>query len=208
MIFASIGDPDFGTPEPIVARAMTALEAGDTHYTDVPGRPALRAAIAAHVEARLGFPCATENVVVVAGAQNGLFAVSLCLFEPGDEIILLEPAYVTYEATFGISGATLVRVGMSGETGFRLNAQSLEAAVTSRTRGIVLANPSNPTGVVMTRAELEALARIAVAHDLWVVVDEVYASLTFERPPCPASRPCQAWQTGRRPSAAFPSRMR
>lgn len=181
VIFASVGDPDHATPSSITARAIEALELGDTHYTDVPGRPALRGAIAGHLSGQ-GLDCKAENVVVLAGAQNGLFAASLCLFEAGDEIIVLEPAYVTYEATFALTGARLVRVGTDVDAGFRLDARAVAAAVTPRTRGILFANPNNPTGVVMLRSELEQIARIAIDHDLWVVVDEVYSSLVFERP--------------------------
>lgn len=180
VIFASVGDPDFATPAPITDRAVETMRAGDTHYSDIPGRPLLRAAIADHLRNRCAIPCGPENVIALGGAQNGLFAVSLCLFEGDDEVLLLEPAYVTYEATFSLTGATLVRVPMSGETGFRLDEERLRAAITSRTKGIVFANPNNPTGVVMRREELDAIARIAQEHDLWVVVDEVYSSLTFE----------------------------
>ena len=182
VIFASVGDPDMATPAPITARAVAALEAGDTHYSDVTGRPALRDAIARRLVADGGPPCGPDNVVVVAGAQNGLFAASLCLLEAGDELIVLEPAYVTYEATFALTGARLVRVGMNVESGFRPDARAIAAAVTPRTRAILFANPNNPTGVVMTAEELRAIADVAIEHDLWVIVDEVYASLTFERP--------------------------
>ena len=105
VIVLSIGDPDFPTPEPIVRRTIAALDAGDTHYTNIPGRPALRLAIADLHARRSGRAVGAENVVVVAGAQNGLFGASMCLFEPGDEVIVLEPMYVTYEATFEAAGA-------------------------------------------------------------------------------------------------------
>lgn len=182
VIVASIGDPDLATPAPITARAVAALAAGETHYTEVAGRPSLRRAIAHHLSTRCAIPCGPDNVVVVAGAQNGLFSASLCLFEAGDEVILLDPAYVTYEATFSVTGARPVRVALPADGGFRPDVDAVRRAVTPRTRGIVLTTPSNPTGVVMTAAELDAVARLAVEHDLWVVADEVYASLTFGQP--------------------------
>ncbi len=179
VIVLSIGDPDFATPDPIVRRAITALEAGDTHYTEVAGRPALRGAIADLQGRRSGRAVEARNVMVVAGAQNGLFATSLCLFEPGDEVIVLEPMYVTYEATFQAVGAKLVPVPL-GAAGFRLDPDLVRRAITPRTKAIAFATPSNPTGMVMSRAELDAIAAIAISHDLWVVVDEVYEALVFE----------------------------
>ncbi len=182
VIFASVGDPDLDTPGPVVARAVEALGAGDTHYTEIVGRLPLRAAIAARLAAERGSPVGADEVVAVAGAQNALFAASLCLLEAGDEVVVLEPAYVTYEATFALTGAALVRVGAEADTGFRPDAGALARAVTPRTRAILFSNPNNPTGVVASAAELEGIAAVARAHDLWVIVDEVYSSLTFERP--------------------------
>ncbi len=180
VIVLSVGDPDFPTPEAIVRRAVAALEAGDTHYTDIPGKPALRQAIADLATRHSGQPVSAANVTVVAGAQNGLFAASLCIFEPGDEAIVLEPMYVTYEATLAAAGAKLVTVPSPASSGFRLNVPALRAAVSGRTKAIVFANPNNPTGVVLTKAELAAIAELAISHDLWVIVDEVYESLVFD----------------------------
>jgi aspartate/methionine/tyrosine aminotransferase len=125
---------------------------------------------------------APENVVVFAGAQNALFAASLCLFSPGDEVLVLEPMYVTYEATVGVSGASIVSVAPLPESGFRPDINAIARAVGPKTRAILFATPNNPTGVVMTEAELAGIAEIATRHDLWVISDEVYASLTFDRP--------------------------
>ena len=180
VILLSVGDPDFATPDPIVERAVAALRAGDTHYTAIPGKAALRTAIAHLLQRRTGVATEIEHVLVVAGAQNGLFATALALCETGDEVVVLEPMYLTYEATIAASGATLVRIPASAEDGFRPQVADLEAAVTSRTRAIFMANPNNPTGTVMTEAELRQVAAVARRHDLWVVVDEVYDSLVFD----------------------------
>ncbi|KAA0943531.1 aminotransferase class I/II-fold pyridoxal phosphate-dependent enzyme [Pseudomonas sp. ANT_H14] len=180
IIILSVGDPDFSTPAFITDTAINALRQGDTHYTEIPGRPALRDAIAARYSQSLARPVSAENVITVAGAQNALFVTSLCLLQPGDEVVVLDPMYVTYEATLKASGATLVRVPCSAETGFRLDAQLLAAAITPRTRAIFFSNPNNPTGVVLNRDELQSIADLAIKHDLWVVVDEVYESLVFE----------------------------
>jgi len=181
VIILSVGDPDFATPDFITEAAVSALRAGDTHYTDIAGRPDLRQAIAARYAKRLGRELHAQNVITVAGAQNALFVTSLCLLQPGDEVIALDPMYVTYEATLKASGATLVRVACDADDGFRLQAARLQAAITPRTRAIFLSNPNNPTGVMLSTQELQAVADLAIAHDLWVVVDEVYESLSYER---------------------------
>jgi len=184
VILLSVGDPDFATPAPIVERAVAALRAGDTHYTAIPGRPALRAAVADLQRRRTGVPTEPDNVMMVAGAQNGLFTTALSLFEAGDEVLVIEPSYATYEATFAASGARLVRVPAAAADGFRPAVEALAAAVTPRTRAILLANPNNPTGVVMTDRELAVVAEVATRNDLWVVADEVYEGLVFDRQHC------------------------
>ncbi len=180
VILMSIGDSDFATPEPITDAARRALEDGDTHYTEVAGRADLRRALAQRHFERTGIETGIENVIVMAGAQSALFAASLCLVGERDQVIGLEPMYVTYEATLRAGGAELVRVSQPEAAGFRPNPSSIEAAVTARTRAIFITNPNHPTGVVMTETELAGIAGIASRNDLWVVSDEVYADLVFE----------------------------
>ncbi|MEW9581428.1 pyridoxal phosphate-dependent aminotransferase [Paraburkholderia sp. DGU8] len=181
VIVLSVGDPDFATPAPIVERAIAALREGDTHYSAVSGREPLRAAIAAEHVRTTGCAASAANVILTAGAQNGVFAVSLCLLEAGDEVIVPEPMYLTYEACVRAAGATLVAVPVDPARAFHVDCDALEAALTPRTKAIFFATPCNPTGVVMPRADLERIARLACQHDLWVLSDEVYAGLTFER---------------------------
>jgi len=181
VIILSIGDPDFATPDFITQAAIDALRAGDTHYADIAGRPELRQAIAERYSQRLGRCVLADNVITVAGAQNALFMASMCLLQAGDEVVVLDPMYVTYEATLKASGATLVRATCLPEDGFRVREATLRSAITSRTRAIFLSNPNNPTGVVLDRQELQFIADLVIAHDLWVVVDEVYESLCYER---------------------------
>jgi len=180
VILLSVGDPDLDTPKPITEAAISALRAGDTHYTEAAGMGELREAIARHFNAGGGPLIGPENVCVVPGAQNGLYFASMLLLQAGDEAIMLEPCYVTYEATIGASGATPVMVATRAEDGFRPDPDAIEAAVTPRTRALLITNPNNPTGVVMTEDELAAIAEIARRHDLWVVSDEVYEALCFE----------------------------
>ncbi len=196
VIVLSIGDPDFDTPADIVEACIDSLRAGNTHYTGVVGEPALRQAIAASHRRMTGQQTSADNVVVFSGAQNALFAAALCLLDKGDEVIAPEPMYVTYEAVIGASGARLVTVPLRRETGFHLDLDALAAAVTGQTRAILLNTPHNPTGAVLRVEELEAVAEICRRHDLWLISDEVYATLTFDRTHVsPSSLPFMAERT-------------
>jgi arginine:pyruvate transaminase len=175
VIILSIGDPDIGTPEAVIERAVERLRSGDTHYTPAPGRDALRAAIAKAHTARSGQPAESANVVCFAGAQNALFAASLCLAGPGDEVITFDPMYPTYPATIEVSGARLLRAPTGA--GLRPDLAALDALLTPRTRAIFWATPNNPSGVILSESELAAIGNIARQHDLWLVSDEVYAGL-------------------------------
>lgn len=182
IIVLSIGDPDLDTPEPIADAAVAALRDGDTHYIEVTGESRLREAIASDFEASGGGSTRPDNVCVVSGTQNGLFFASMLLLGADDEVIVLEPNYVSYEATIGASGAQPVLVPTHTDSGFRPDTDAIRQAVTANTRAILLSNPNNPTGVNMTPDELAAVAAIAREHDLWVISDEVYAALTFDAP--------------------------
>jgi arginine:pyruvate transaminase len=176
-----IGDTDFDSPAPAIEATVAALRGGDTHYADIQGRYPLRKAIAEAFAGRTGLATEPGNVIFMAGAQNALFGTCQCLFDKGDEVIAPEPMYVTYEATIRASGADMVTCPSPARSGFHIDLDALAAAVTPRTRGIMFASPNNPTGAVMTRRELEAIAAIAREHDLWVISDEVYATIAFER---------------------------
>lgn len=177
----TIGDPDFPTPAPFTEAAIAALHAGDTHYPELIGRLALRAAVARHFQARTGVTVGPENVAIASGAQNALFSAAQCLAEAGTEVLVLDPMYVTYDATIRATGAKLVMVPPRPDGSFRVDLEALADAVTPATRAIFFATPNNPTGVVFDRAELEGIAAIAKRHDIWVVADEVYGELTFDR---------------------------
>lgn len=179
VIVLSVGDPDFATPDAIIEEALRAMRGGDTHYTQISGHDDLRRCIAEQHQASSGQQVSAANVIATSGAQNALFAASLCLLDPGDEAIVLQPMYVTYEATVQAPGAKLVPVVLDAETEFRLNPDLLQDAISERTRAIFYASPSNPTGIALNHEEVQLIAELACKHDLWVVADEVYANFVF-----------------------------
>ncbi|MEG3765255.1 pyridoxal phosphate-dependent aminotransferase [Alteromonas sp. 14N.309.X.WAT.G.H12] len=180
VIILSIGDPDFDTPPAVVEAAVYGLRNGDTHYVEIEGRDPLRSEIARQHQAKCGQVVSKENVILLAGAQNALFSTSLCILAPGDEAIVLQPMYVTYEACIQLTGATLVPVAMDKHNDFRLDPDALATAITDKTRAIFFATPNNPSGVMLNREELQFIADLAIKHDLWVVSDEVYSQTIFE----------------------------
>ena len=175
VLLLSIGDPDLGTIPAVIDRAVEQLRAGDIHYTPAAGRPALREAIARLHHARCGQNVSPENIVFFAGAQNALFAASMCLAGRGDEVITFDPMYTTYPATIEVSGARMVRAPTGA--GLRPDLEALESRVTPRTRALLWASPGNPSGVILNERELQVIGRIAQQHDLWLIIDEVYAGL-------------------------------
>lgn len=182
IIFLTVGDPDQAPPAAMIEATVASLRQLHTGYSPISGLPAVRAAIAARIERRSKRPCTAENVTIVPGAQAGLFCALQCLAGAGDEVIVPEPMYATYEAVAGASGATLVNVPLRPERGFHLDLDALAAAVTAKTRMIWLNSPHNPTGAVMTRAELDTVASLCRRHDLWLLSDEVYEDLAFAAP--------------------------
>ena len=182
VIFLTIGDPDQPTPSPVIEATIAALRRGRTGYGSMVGHPELRAAIAARFASRTGRPCAAENVTVTTGAQGGLFCAMQCLVGPGDEVIVPEPVYATYQGVLAASGAEMVMVPLPAQRGFHPDLDSIAGAVTPRTRVVWINSPHNPTGAVFTPEEIAGIAEICRRHDLWLVSDEVYEDLAFARP--------------------------
>src|SRR5271170_7576824 len=177
VILLSVGDPDLDTPAPVLERAIERLRAGDTHYTPATGRQHLREAIAQAHRARTGQPVDADNVIFLAGAQNALFVVSMCIAGLGDEVVAIEPLYPSYPATLEVSGARMVRVASPAERGFRVDLAAIEANITPRTRALFFATPNNPSGVILSEADVQVIGDLARRHSLWIVADEVYAGL-------------------------------
>jgi arginine:pyruvate transaminase len=182
VIVLTVGDPDQAPPPSVIEATVDSLRAHRTGYSPIVGEPRVRAAIAARFARRTGMPCGSENVVVVPGTQAGLFCAFQCIAAPGDEVIVPEPMYATYEAVVGACGARLVNVPLRPESGFHPDLEALAKAVNARTRVIWINSPHNPTGAVMTREEIETVAALCRKHDLWLVSDEVYEDLAFARP--------------------------
>jgi N-succinyldiaminopimelate aminotransferase len=174
------GFPDVDGPPTVIAAAVRALEAGANQYAPGPGVPALRAAVARHQERHYGIGLDPDTeVVVTTGATEGIAAALLGLVDPGDEVVVLEPYYDSYVAMIQMAGGVRRPVTLRAPD-FRLDPDELQAAVTGRTRFVLLNSPHNPTGTVLTRAELQAVADVAVEHDLVVITDEVYEHLTYD----------------------------
>ncbi|WP_122818929.1 pyridoxal phosphate-dependent aminotransferase [Nocardioides pantholopis] len=174
------GFPDVDGPPAVIAQAVAALRGGANQYAPGPGVPALRAAIARHQRRHYGIDLDPDTeVVVTTGCTEGIAAALLGLVDPGDEVVVLEPYYDSYLAMIQMAGGVRRPVTLRAPD-FRLDVDALRAAVSPRTRLILLNSPHNPTGTVLTRAELQAVADVAVEHDLVVVTDEVYEHLTYD----------------------------
>ena len=174
------GFPDTDGPPAVIERAVTALRGGDNQYAPGPGRPELRQAIADHQQRCYGLELdPATDVVVTTGATEAIAAALLGLVNPGDEVVVLEPYYDSYVAMIAFAGGVRRPVTLRAPD-FRLDVAALEAAVTDRTRVMLVNSPHNPTGTVLNRTELEAIARVAIEHDLVVITDEVYEHLVFD----------------------------
>jgi len=176
----TVGEPDFDTPDNIKQAAHRAIQSGFTKYTHAAGMAELRHAIAAKLKAENGLDYSADEVLVANGAKQAIFMTMLCLVEDGDQVLLPSPYWVSYADQALICGAEPTPIDATGREDLKLTAQMLEAAITKRSKLLVLNSPCNPTGVVFTRAELEALVDVALAHDLWVLSDEIYEHLIYD----------------------------
>jgi aspartate aminotransferase len=174
------GEPDFDTPERIKDAAIQAMRRGQTKYTEVGGIPELRAAVCAKFRRDNGLTYEPADVLVSCGAKHTLFNLAVAVFDPGDEVLVPSPYWVSYPEQARLVGAVPVAVPTREATGFDLEPERLRAAVTPRTKAIILNSPNNPTGAVFSAASLAAVAQLAVERNLLVVSDECYEALTFE----------------------------
>ncbi|MCU0525552.1 MAG: pyridoxal phosphate-dependent aminotransferase [Elainella sp. Prado103] len=179
VISFSVGEPDFDTPTHIRVAAETALEQGKTRYGAAAGEPRLREVIAQKLQQDNGLCYGAENILVTNGGKHSLFNLMLAAIEPGDEVIIPAPYWVSYPEMVKLAGGTPVIVPTTLESGYKISPEQLRQAVTPRTKLFVLNSPSNPTGMVYTPAEIRALATVIVELDLWVVSDEIYEKLRY-----------------------------
>ena len=174
------GDPDFITPQHIREAAIAAMNAGDTHYVASTGTPALRNAIATKLRNDNGLDADPNGgILVTPGGKAALFEAALALVEPGTDIMLLEPAWVSYASMIELAGGRAIHVALDPDTNFTITRDVLDAHATPQTRGIFLNSPNNPTGRVITDDELEAVAGFARDYDLLVWTDEMYEKIIF-----------------------------
>jgi aspartate aminotransferase len=175
------GDPDFDTPEHIQKAAIESMQSGFTHYVASSGLPELRKAIARKLATDNGVEVDPDKgVIVTPGGKLALYATLLAIINAGDEVILPEPAWVTYRPIVQLGDGVTVPLSLTAENGFKLTAEALRSLITPKTKAIVLNSPSNPTGKVMSREELEIVAEAARDNDLYVVTDEMYEKIIFD----------------------------
>jgi len=180
LISLTIGEPDVPTPPVLLDTAIDAMRAGRTGYSNGRGEAGLVRALAARYTARRGRRITPDQVLCLPGTQTTLYTVLGGLVGAGDEVLCGDPMYATYEGVIAASGARMVPVPLRPEHGFRMQAADVAARITPASRVLFLNTPHNPTGAVLSRDDIAALAAVAVRHDLWILCDEVYEDLVFD----------------------------
>lgn len=183
----TIGEPDVGTPDDLTQVAVQSLRAGRTQYSNGRGEDSLLTALAARYTARTGRAFGTDRFLCLPGTQSALYLALTAVCGPGDEVLVGDPLYATYEGLIRAPGAAPVMVPLRPQARFRLQAADLASHITPRTRAILLTTPHNPTGAILSAADLAAILDLAAQHDLWVISDEVYTDLTHDGVPAPSA---------------------
>lgn len=173
------GEPDFDTPLHIQETAYKAIRAGDTHYPPAHGTPELLEAVAAKLERENGVYTAPDHLIVTPGGKWALYVALMTVVNPGDEILILDPAWVSYNPMVKLIGGTPVHLSLPAERGFALSRELLEAHITPRTRMIMVNSPNNPTGYVMTPASMRTLVDAVIEHDIYLLSDEIYEHIIY-----------------------------
>ena len=180
VIHLEVGMPSFDTPAHIKEAAKQALDDGQVHYSDFRGVQKFRDALAEKVAERNHIPVDADEILVCSGLTHAAYAICMAAIDDGDEVIVLDPYYPQHVNKIELPGGKVVPVPLDKATNFSIDAQAIERAITPNTRMIALVNPANPTGRVFTYRELEALANVAIKHDLLVMADEVYEQITYD----------------------------
>lgn len=179
-ISLGVGEPDFDTPWHIREEGIYSLEQGKTIYTSNAGLKELRMEICSYMNRKYGLEYAWDkNVLVTVGGSEAIDVALRSIVEPGDEVIIPSPCYVSYEPCAVLAGAVVKTIPLKNENEFRLTPQELEEAITPRSKILILNYPNNPTGAIMERKDLEAIAEVILRHDLFVISDEIYAELSY-----------------------------
>jgi len=180
VINMSVGEPDFMTPEPIKEAGKKAIDDNFSKYSPVPGYPALRNAISKKLKAENGLDYAASEIIVGTGGKQGVCNAIMALVNPGDEVIIPAPYWVSYPQMVKLAGGNPVIISADIEQDFKITAAQLEASITPKTKMIILCSPSNPTGSVYTKAELDELAKVVISHkDVFVLSDEIYEHINY-----------------------------
>ena len=174
------GEPDFDTPDHIKEAAYKAIKEGQTKYTPFNGIPALRQAAADRLQSDCGISYTAGQIVVASGAKHNIYVALQALLDPGDEVILPAPYWVTFAEAIRMAGGVPVIISASESSGFKVTKEQLESAVTDKTKLFIINNPSNPTGMLYDESELRALAEVCVKHDLYIMSDEIYYKLVYD----------------------------
>ncbi len=174
------GEPDFDTPENIKKAAIAAINEGKTKYTPAAGIIPLRKAVAESLKRELDLDYDFTQIVIASGAKHNLYAALRTLVNPGDEVILPAPYWVSYDEMIAMVGGVSVIIHAGEDQNFKVTAEQLEAAVTEKTKAVIINNPSNPTGMLYSKEELEAIAAVCVKHDLYIIADEIYFKLLYD----------------------------
>jgi aminotransferase len=180
VISLGIGEPDFVTPEAILEAGIASLRAGHTHYTSNNGTIELRTAVSKHLKKLydVEYDPALE-ILITVGVSEAMYLALTAILNPGDEVIVPQPCFVSYAAEVSLAGGTPVPIATRVENDFQVTAEEIEAAITHHTKALLIGYPNNPTGAVLERATLEAIARVAQKHDILVISDEIYDRLVY-----------------------------
>lgn len=180
IISLGAGEPDFDTPAEISAAGISAIENKMTHYTAPAGMPALKQAVCDRLSNDHELSCHPSQVIITSGAKHAIYNSLVCTLNPGDEVLIPSPCWVTYPEMVKLMKATPVLVGGHAKNAYKISASDLEARITEKTKLLILNSPCNPTGAVYTRQELREIAEVVIRHDLYCISDEIYEHLIYD----------------------------
>ena len=184
IVSLGVGEPDFVTPKPIIEAAEKSLDQGKTFYTSNQGLPSLRRRISEYLANRFDVHYDADEMILTAGSSQGILAALMAIINPGDEIIVTEPTYICYVPDIEMCGGKAVVIPLSSDSEYKLTPDLLKQYITPKTKAVFLSYPNNPTGAIMTKEELSAIAPLILENDLYVVSDEIYAELTYGSKHC------------------------